>query len=64
MQMAVVSDLLVCVSVHVNEVDGSHSEHNSRFQTCPPHFYNRRFDPEGDSHLMLYMRTSVSFRHQ
>ena len=26
----------------------------NRFQTCPPHFLCiRRFDPEGDSHLML-----------
>ena len=29
-----------------------------------PYLYIRRFDPEGFSHLMLYMRTSMSFRHQ
>ena len=26
-----------------------------------PHLNIRTFDPEGDSHLMLYMRTSMSF---
>ena len=41
-----------------------YEESISRFPKKLTHLYIRSFDHEGDSQFMLYMRTSMSFRHQ